>query len=436
VSEVALTGPRGRWSGLPRWTLRLRFTLAYGGLFVVSAAAVLAITYLLVARFLAGIGSPLVQLLPSRLSGNAGSQYLVIKLNAVGGIGTPVPGSPPAGGPGSGASQSTTVITNAQIVGQTAHQHAVELHHLLVGSGVALGLMAVVSVVVGWLLAGRVLRPVRQMAGAAQQISEENLERRLAVVGPRDELSELGDSFDRLLARLEGAFGAQRNFVANASHELRTPLTLARTLLQVRLRDPAATVEAYRSTCEKVLVTTTQQEAFIESLLVLARSQHGLEERHPFDLADVTHEILSFTHDATAARGVSLNATVSAAPVCGDATLTSRLVANLVDNAIRYNIDEGHVEVVVETRQGKAVFEVTNSGPTVAATEVERLLQPFQRQASDRGSPHQGTGLGLSIAAAIATAHGAPLTVHARPGGGLIVTTTFPLDRPSTPATG
>jgi len=399
----------------------LRFTLTYGGLFVVAAAAVLAITYSLVARFLAGLGSPFVPFLHLP-SGKAGSGF-VVQFHVV-------------GAPSASASQSQTSVTSAQLAAETAHQHAVELHRLLVGSGVALGLMAVVSVAVSWLLAGRVLRPVRQMAGAAQQISEENLGRRLAVVGPRDELSDLGDSFDRLLGRLEGAFDAQRNFVANASHELRTPLTLARTLLQVRLRDPVATVESYRATCEKVLATTTQQEAFIESLLMLARSQNGLEERDPFDLADVANEVLSSAQEVAATRSVSLKTSVSSAPVCGDAMLASRLIANLVDNAIRYNIEDGHVEVVVEARQGKALFEVTNSGPTVAASEVERLLQPFQRQAADRGSSHQGTGLGLSIAAAIANAHDATLAVDARPGGGLTVTTTFPLHRPSTAATG
>ena len=172
------------------------------------------------------------------------------------------------------------------------HQHAAALNHLLAVSAIALGIMAIASVALGWLVAGRVLRPLREMTAAARAISEDNLHQRLAVPGPGDELKDLGDTIDSLLDRLQAAFDAQRNFVASASHELRTPLTLTRTLLQMALTDPHPTLASYRSTCQDLLEASDQQEQLIEALLTLARSQRGLDHRDPLDLAAITRDAL------------------------------------------------------------------------------------------------------------------------------------------------
>jgi signal transduction histidine kinase len=263
------------------------------------------------------------------------------------------------------------------------------------------------------------------MTAATRQISEDDLHQRLAMPGPGDELKDLADTIDGLLARLQAAFDAQRQFAANASHELRTPLTLERTLLEVALADPGATAATLRSACEEVLVANQEQEQLIEALLTLARSQRGLDHREPFDLADVTTRVLDARGRQAAAQGVRINATLGPAPATGDPGLAERLVANLTDNALRYNGPGGRVDVSTGTRNGHAVLRVANTGPAVPADQVQRLLQPFQRLRPDRTGEPGGSGLGLSIVAAIAKAHGA--VINARPGhdGGLDLEVTF-----------
>jgi signal transduction histidine kinase len=422
--------------------VRLRLTSLYGGLFLVSGAGVLAITYWLVDSFLASL-SPLKTLgLTAAVGGPStplphGAYSAVLQIGPQGPdrvspgqvAGPPVNISLAPGSVFVVTSRNALVLSPKQLAAQAVLQHNSELHQLLVRSSIALAIVAVVSAGFGWLVAGRSLRPLRVMATKAQHISEENLHDRLALVGPRDELKDLGDTFDGLLARLEGAFEAQRNFVANASHELRTPLTLIRARLQMRLRDPDAGLESYRTTCEQVLASTYQQEDLIESLLTLARSQRGVDEGERFNLADVVSGVIEAYESTATTLGLRLNASLNAALVWGDAGLVGRLVSNLVDNACRYNAPEGSVEVVVELRNDRAVFGVTNTGPVVPQVEVERLLQPFQRLAGGRGTVHDGLGLGLAIATAVANAHGAALEVQARPGGGLSVEVGFP-DRP------
>jgi len=283
----------------------------------------------------------------------------------------------------------------------------------------------VVSVVLGWLVAGRILRPLPAMTAATRQISEDDLHRRLAMPGPGDELTDLADTIDGLLARLQAAFDAQRNFVANASHELRTPLTLERAMLEVALADPAATAESLRSTCEDVLGAGQQQERLIEALLTLARSQSGLDHREPFDLAEVAAQALDARRPQAQARGLNVDAVLVPAPVTGDPRLAERLVANLTDNALRYNVPGGRVEVMTGTRHGCAVLLVTNTGPEVPADQVHRLLQPFQRLSPDRAGEPGGSGLGLSIVAAIAKAHGAGISACPGRDGGLDIEVSF-----------
>jgi signal transduction histidine kinase len=282
-----------------------------------------------------------------------------------------------------------------------------------------------IAVLAAWWLAGRFLRPLRAMTTAAQEISATNLDRRLSLDGPDDELTELGRTLDDLFGRLQASFESQRQFVANASHELRTPLAGQRTLLQVALADPDADAQALRSTCEEALQLSGQQERLIDALLTLATSERGVESWEPFDLAQLTQDIVySREHDAER-HGVQIGATFDKAQAIGDPGLVASLVANLLDNAIRHNVVDGAVEISTSATADGARLSVTNTGAVVPFIEVERLFQPFQRLGDQRVGPADGHGLGLTIVKAIATAHGANLTARPGPRGGLDVQVTF-----------
>jgi signal transduction histidine kinase len=355
---------------LPPRTVRVRLTALYGGLFLLSGVGLLVLTHILVGR----------------VTGTANQ---------------PQP--------------------------RAVHAHTGSLHQLLIESAIALAIVAVFSITLGWFVAGRVLRPLRTITMTAKQISEDNLHQRLALPGPPDELKDLADTIDGLLARLEAAFDAQRNFVANASHELRTPLTLACALIQMRLRDPNTTADAFRSTSEEVLVAGEQQERLIESLLMLARSQRGLEHHEPFDLAAVISDAADIHATAAAARGLRVDLSVSPAPTHGDPYLVERLVSNLIDNAINYNNPGGDMALqTTTTADGHARLVVSNTGPEMPTAEIERLFEPFQRLSAARTNGHDGYGVGLSIVRAIAAAHHAQLTARPRQGGGLEIQVSFP----------
>jgi signal transduction histidine kinase len=312
-----------------------------------------------------------------------------------------------------------------QVTALSDRAHSINSHGLPAAVAVVLGLTAIASLLLGWLLAGRILRPLRKITTAARSISEDDLGRRLAIPGPANELTDLADTIDALLARLQAAFDAQRQFVANASHELRTPLTLERALLEVALADPAATAATLRSTCEEVLVTGQEQERLIEALLTLARSQRGLDHRDPFDLAEITTRVLNARSPQAQALALDVTAELGSAPATGDPSLAERLIANLTDNALSYNVPGGQVEVSTGTRNGHAFLLMANTGPPVPAGQIQRLLQPFQRLNPDRADEPGRSGLGLSIVAAIAKAHDAALSVHPGNHGGLSVEVTF-----------
>ncbi|MGH9093127.1 MAG: HAMP domain-containing sensor histidine kinase [Acidimicrobiales bacterium] len=306
-----------------------------------------------------------------------------------------------------------------------------DLHEFVLGACITLAVMIGISLLLGWLLAGRALRPLRTITDTTQSISEHDLHRRLALPGPRDELTELGDTIDGLLGRLERAFDSQRRFVANASHELRTPLTVDRATLQVALADPDVTIDSLRAACAEVLEAGREQERLIDALLTLARSQRGLDHKEPVDLTAVTNEVLHALEASAATRGLQVDASLEAATVTGDARLLYQLVSNLVDNAIRHNIANGHVQVALAASTAEATLAVTNTGPLVGPDQISRLLQPFQRGTPDRTATSKGLGLGLSIVADIAEAHAASLDVLARPEGGLAITVTFPANAPT-----
>jgi signal transduction histidine kinase len=287
--------------------------------------------------------------------------------------------------------------------------------------------MAVLAVVLGWLVAGRVLRPLRTMATATQQITERNLHERLALAGPNDEVKHLADTIDGLLARLDNAFQAQRHFVANASHELRTPLTLDRALLEVALSDPDASPEDLRATLEELLASGEQQERLIEALLTLASSERGLDRREHIDLAAAAERALSTIGPEAARQGLQVTSSLAAAPLTGNSALVERMIANLMENAVRYNVPGGSIDLRTECCDGSAMLTVANTGLSVSQGDIDRLFQPFQRLGNDRTTHPGGHGLGLSIVRAVVAAHEAGLKVQLRPDGGLIVRIYFPL---------
>ena len=389
---------------LPRRTVRLRLTALYGGLLLACGTGLLAITNIL-ARSLPG---PVLHI--------------------------PATQPRPAFGARPSHTAAPAVAYLQQAAAQEVHQHTAALNQLLVVSVIALGIMAIASAGLGWLVAGRVLRPLRAMTAATRTISEDNLHQRLAVPGPGDELKDLGDTIDRLLERLQAAFDAQRNFVASASHELRTPLTLTRTLLQMALTDPHPTLASYRSTCQDLLEASDQQEQLIEALLTLARSQRGLDHREPLDLATITASVLRAHQPQAAARGLTVRAGITPAPVLGDERLLQRLVANLIDNAISHNTPRGQISIQVTDDGEHPSLTITNTGPAIPPGQVTRLLQPFQRLSATRFAGSEGLGLGLPIVAAITKAHHATLTINPGRRGGLDIGIRFLPATPATPA--
>jgi signal transduction histidine kinase len=307
-----------------------------------------------------------------------------------------------------------------------AAQRAADLHQLLVNSGIALAILAVLALLAGWLLAGRMLRPIRTITRTAQRISSTNLHERLALDGPQDELKELGDTLDDLFRRLDAAFEAQRQFVANASHELRTPLARQRALIQVALADPQASFSSLRAAHERVLASEQHLEQMIDALLALTRGQVGLERREHVDLAPIASRALRARESEAAGLDLDVRATLAEAPAYGDPRLIERLIINLIDNAIRHNTPHGEVEITTGTRARQAFLAITNTGPAIPLEEIERLYQPFQRLVGTRTRHTTGHGLGLSIVHAIATAHGAELDTRARAQGGLTIEVSFP----------
>jgi signal transduction histidine kinase len=418
-----LTAIADRSGRLPPRTVRLRLTGLYAALFLVSSAALLAITYGLVDHATSGCG----------FGSHGGSTAVVCYRDDQ-------PNAHPRSTAVEGRHGAITVggLTPEQQQALSAQQaesnnwHAAEMRALLVQSGIALAIMAAGSIGLGWVVASRVLRPVRTITATARRISATSLDERLALNGPDDEFKELGDTFDGLLARLEASFRAQRQFVANASHELRTPLARQQLASQLALADPDASIESLRMAHERVLASGAQQEQLIEALLTLARGQAGLDRHEPFDLADVTGQVLVGRHAEASYLDLDIRCAIRPAPVVGDPRLAERMAANLIDNALRHNEPGGWIEVATDTRAGRAVLAVTNTGPAIPEAETERLLRPFQRLGADRTGHGRGLGLGLSIVQAIAEAHGAALFLQPRPHGGLRVEVTFPT--PGAPA--
>jgi signal transduction histidine kinase len=382
--SMQLTGHRV----LPRRTVRMRLTAVYGVLFLLSAAALLAISN--------GVG--------------ATSSVSVANANQA------------------GAENGISAIRQLQIY--AVHDRAAVSQQFLVGSAIALGIMAVVSVVLGWVVAGRVLRPLRKMTAATRRISEDSLHERLAMPGPGDELKDLADTIDELLERLEGAFAAQRRFVANASHELRTPLATIRASLDVAVAKPGHVPPETISLAGRLRTELDQIDRLLEGFLVLARAQHGvLPGRTALALGDVASAALAARADAIAVRNLTVHhvSGYDRAWVEGSQPLLCRMVDNVIDNAIGHNTDGGWIRVAAEADGAIARLVVETGGDVLDQQQVAQLAQPFRRLGADRTGSDSGAGLGLSIVAAIAAAHGGTLDLRARAGGGLQVSIGLPV---------
>jgi signal transduction histidine kinase len=305
------------------------------------------------------------------------------------------------------------------------HQRDVTLSHLLQYSLTTLAVVLALAAILGWIVAGRVLRPLHRITAAARSASERNLSARVALEGPRDELHELAETFDDMLDRLQRAFDGQRRFIANASHELRTPLTVMRTTVDVVLDNPESTPTDLHGMAADIRASVDHAEQLIAALLLLARNERGLTTHDEVDLAVIAEDVL----DTAAPGDRRLHATLEAAVISGDPILVERLVANLVENAIRYNTAAGDVWISTCTVAGDSQVTVANTGPLISASNAERIFEPFQRL-NERAS-HDGFGLGLTIVASIAEVHGGTTTARPRDEGGLAVIVSFPSRRGS-----
>ena len=391
----------GRFEGrsLPARSVRLRLTALYGGLFVLCGAGLLVITYVLVSHS--------------------------TRHRPPGGV---FSGRPFAGGLG----RAERTVEIGRIGAALGYQNRVDLHQLLIESTIALAAMAALSVALGWVVAGRVLAPLRTITARTRRISEQSLHERLAFLGPRDELTELADTIDELLARLEAAFEAQRRFVANASHELRTPLAMMRTRLDVAIAKPDGVPPQTRALDVGLRKDLDRAEALLDSFLVLARAHHGtVADRTIVSLDQIVADALSTHHAQIVERQLEVRTALDSVGVPGSATLLSRMVENVIENSVRHNQPHGFVNVACENIGGAVRLVVESGGPVLDEHSVAQLAQPFRRLGVERTGSQNGHGLGLSIVAAVADAHDGALELHARPQGGLRVQLTLPSATPA-----
>ena len=378
-----------------RLTVRARLTLLYTGLCAVCGAVVVAVSYVLVARL-----EPQVQgqQAPARFLARCRSEQLSGQPN-----------------------DRLLAKCNAYFQLQGAqHQRDLTLAHLLQYSLMTLAAVLALAAILGWIVAGRVLRPLHRITAAARAASEHNLSARVALRGPRDELHELADTFDEMLDRLQSAFDGQRHFIANASHELRTPLAVMGATVDVVLDNPDSTPADLRGMATDIRAAVDQAEHLIAALLILARNEQGLAVHNEIDLATIVEDVL----DTTAATDRRIHSSLEPAVISGDPVLAERLVANLLDNANRYTSALGDIWISTRTVAGNSELVVANTGTRISHADAERIFGPFQRL--DERASHDGFGLGLAIVASIAAVHGGSVTACPRRQGGLSITIAIP----------
>ena len=389
--------------------VRTRLTLLYAAIFLAGGIVLLGLTFGLVSHSLGSTSSNGPQPRPT----NALIKECKQRAATV--------------GTGKGQGQIDATCKKAFEAGATqatSDQRTHTMQTLELWSVLGLVALTMASAGLGWVMAGRALRPVHNITEAARRASQEHLGERLHLAGPEDELKELADTFDAMLDRLDQSFAAQRMFVASASHELRTPLTTMRTAIDVTLAKSSRTPEQLEAMAEKVRRSIDRAEGTIDALLTLAASNQDVGSVEPLDLATAAEDALDALEGPVRAEGLRVDADLAEAEVAGSRALLERMVGNLVENAVRHNVANGWVRIRTGSVDQRAFLEVANSGPMVPHDSVDALFEPFRRAESRMSS--DGVGLGLSIVRSVGEAHNATLETRAGIDGGLVVTLTMP----------
>jgi signal transduction histidine kinase len=392
--------------------VRARIAFACAGLFLVTGAAFVAATYALVDHRLGSTSATNQASIERTLLHEALRACQTAKRN----------GS--LGADAALQAQCQRAVAGGVRLG-AANQRASDLHELLLWSLAGLGVATILAGVLGWALGRRILLPLHKVTAAARRASQEHLDERISLDGPNDELKDLADTFDDMLNRLDLSFASRRRFVANASHELRTPLTSMRTLIDVAMAKPTRTTDQLEVLVDRVREALDQSEAIIDGLLTLARSDRGFTTPEPADLEAAAQDAIDQVSKAARDAKIVIDADLSPSPTLGDRVLLDRLIANLLDNAVRYNVTGGSVRVVTGTDNGVSYITVTNTGPLVPESAVASLFEPFTRL-DGRVSNGQGVGLGLSIVTSVVNAHHGHLEAHALPDGGMNISARLP----------
>ena len=404
-------------------TIRLKLTLWYGFLFILGGVILIAANYYMVRNSLNiapekareavakqfGLDPRSLEFghFPGFDPGQPMDRYILVNVN---GVLVPLP----------------QLLNEAQ-----NHLREEALRQLWIRSLIALAIMVVIVFGLSWLLAGRMLRPLHAITSTARRLSGSTLHERINLRGPRDELKELADTFDSMLGRLDTAFTAQREFVANASHELRTPLTIIRTEVDVALSDPEISPEELQEMGTAITEAVGRSEGLIDGLLVLASADaEGRPAMTELDLAEIAANEVDLTSSEADALGLRLELDLKPAPVLGDPALLERLVGNLVENAVHHNLPDGWFSVKTRTEGDRAMLTVANGGPILPPEELEKLFERFYRPDKSRSRKTGGFGLGLSIVKSVATAHGGTVQLTGLAEGGLEVTVTLPAATP------
>jgi signal transduction histidine kinase len=399
-------------------TIRLKLTLWYGCLFLLGGVILIAANYFMVRDSLS--------IAPEKARAAVAEQFGIDPkiLEFIGGP-----------GPRGEMERYITIegVPLPRLLGEAQRELKEEaLRQLWTRSLIALAIMAVIVFALAWLLAGRMLRPLHAITSAARRLSGSTLHERINLRGPRDELKELADTFDSMLGRLDTAFTAQKEFVANASHELRTPLTIIRTEVDVALSDPDVSPEELQEMGTAITEAVDRSEGLIDGLLVLATAD-GSPTLSDLDLAEVAADQVHLSSSDADALGLRLELDLQPAWVKGEPALIERMVGNLVENAIRHNLPDGWFSVKTRIAGGSAVLTVANSGAIMPPEELEKLFERFYRPDRSRSRKTGGFGLGLSIVKSVVTAHGGTVQLAGLAQGGLEVTVTLPAGTP--PAT-
>jgi two-component system sensor histidine kinase VanS len=404
VSAVVGTRERRLLTWRPRMTIRARLTLTYATLLTVAGAIMLTIVYV----FMRYVPTYAIASTAAVRSGPTGDVV-------AGGPATPLDDA----GPTVQYTDAVLELTSASDI----------LNTLLLISVIVLVVLAVAGSIVGWVVAGRVLRPLQSINHAAQLASTGALDHRVGLSGPHDEVRDLSDTFDEMLDTLERSFHAQKRFTANASHELRTPIATIQTLLDVALADPDFSAEEFRTTALRVRDTNARNAQTVEALLDLAEIGSGRNSHGAVDLAEIAEDALDIESGLAERRRLAITTTLEPAEAIGDPVLMRQAVQNLVQNAVRHNVDGGVIRVSARsTTDARAELVIVNTGEVVSTELARSLTEPFVRARGriGRRGAHDGAGLGLAVTTSIVDAHHGTLTLTPNDGGGLTIVLSLP----------